>query len=56
MDGLFFGADHRTRTHLTAICQWHIAATSSKTGGNLTMLSAQADSIGNRVRLPMYAG
>ena len=33
---IFFGGA-RTRTHLNAICLWHIAATSSKTGGIYTI-------------------
>ena len=39
MDGLFYLVRYRTRTHLNATCQWHVAATSSKTGGILTICS-----------------
>ena len=35
--GDFLFADNRARTHLNAICRWHIAATSSKTGGIYTI-------------------
>ena len=38
------------RTHLNAICRWHIAATSSKTGGYLTICLRQ---IGNRIPHPL---
>ena len=49
-----FGGDFlggaRTRTHLNAICRWHIAATSSKTGGNDTICPPKGQ-IGHRVLL-----
>ena len=32
-----FLPEQGTRTHLNARCQWHLAATSSKTGGNHTL-------------------
>ena len=36
---LFVVSSDRIRTHLNAKCQWHLAATSSKTGGNhMTLL------------------
>ena len=46
---IFFGGA-RTRTHLNAICLWHIAATSSKTGGNYTICPPKGQ-IGHRVLL-----
>ena len=39
-----------TRTHQKAICRWHIAATSSKTGGYHTIFRWQ---IGNRIPHPL---
>jgi hypothetical protein len=43
---LMFGGDYGTRTHLNARSQWHLAATSSKTGGNHTLCRGQS---GHRV-------
>jgi len=39
------------RTHPDAICRWHIAATSSKTGGYHTICLRQ---IGNRIPHPLF--
>ena len=43
---------HRTRTHFNAKCQWHLAATSSKTGCHYTVLPCKT---GIRVLLPPFS-